>query len=146
MGKVELMKTQLLCTFVKRSNLNRTVDIIIECNDILYDKVYVFQNEKEHSQLICTYNVEYDDNFMEGIQDTISLHRKKQTNTLYTINALNETIRSLNEGKLDKSFPVPWENYQNKLLLTNENGLNIIPTRIYTIIDINTWENKIDNK
>ena len=140
------MKTQLLCTFVKRSNLNRTVDIIIECNEILYDKIYVFQNENDHHQLICTYNVEYDEDFMEGIQDTISLHRKKQTNTLYTINALNETIRSLNEGKLDKTFPVPWENYQNKLLLTNENGLNIIPTRIYTIVDINTWENRIDNK
>ena len=140
------MKTQLLCTFVKRSKLNRTVDIIIECNDILYDKIYVFQNEDEHTELICTYNVEYDDDFMDGIQDTISLHRKKQTNTLYTINALNETIRSLNKGKLDKSFPVPWENYQNKLLLTNENGLNIVPTRIYTIIDVNTWETKIDNK
>ena len=140
------MKTQLLCTFVKRSKLNRTVDIIIECNDILYDKIYVFQNEDEHSELICTYNVEYDDDFMDGIQDTISLHRKNNTNTLYTINALNETIRSLNGGKLDKSYMVPWENYQNKLLLTNESGLNVIPTRIYTIIDVNTWETKIDNE
>ena len=146
MDEESQMKTQLLCTFVKRSNLNRTVDIIIECNEILYDKIYVFQNENEHSQLLCTYNVEYDDSFVEGIQDTISLHRKKQTNTLYTINALNETIRSLNKGKLDKSFPVPWENYQNRLLLTNEKGLNIIPTRIYTIIDINTWEYRIDNE
>ena len=140
------MKTQLLCTFTKRNRFYETVDIIIACNDIVFDKIYVFQNEKDYHQLICTYNVEYDEDFMEGIQDTISLHRKKQTNTLYTINALNETIRSLNEGKLDKSFPVPWENYQNKLLLTNESGLNIIPTRIYTIVDINTWENKIDNK
>ena len=87
-----------------------------------------------------------DDDFMDGIQDTISLHRKKNTNTLYTINALNETIRSLNGGKLDKSYMVPWENYQNKLLLTNESGLNVIPTRIYTIIDVNTWETKIDNE
>ena len=140
------MKTQLLCTFTKRNNFYETINIIIACNDIVFDKIYVFQNEKDHHQLICTYNVEYDEDFMEGIQDTISLHRKKQTNTLYTINALNETIRSLNEGKLDKSFPVPWENYQNKLLLTNESGLNIIPTRIYTIVDINTWENIIDNK
>ncbi len=61
------MKTQLLCTFVKRSKLNRTVDIIIECNDILYDKIYVFQNEDEHTELICTYNVEYDDDFMDGM-------------------------------------------------------------------------------
>ena len=92
------MKTQLLCTFVTTQNLDRVIDIIIECNNVLYDKIYVFQNEDDNNQLLCTYNVEYDENYVEGIQDTISLHRKKQTNTLYTINALNETIRSLNNG------------------------------------------------
>ena len=96
------MKTQLLCTFVTTQNLDRVIDIVIECNNVLYDKIYVFQNEDDNNQLLCTYNVEYDENYVEGIQDTISLHRKKQTNTLYTINALNETIRSLNNGKLDK--------------------------------------------
>ena len=134
------MKTQLLCTFVKRSNLNRTVDIIIECNEILYDKIYVFQNENDHHQLICTYNVEYDEDFVQGIQDTISLHRKKNTNTLYTINALNDLIRELNDGKLDKTFPIEWENYKNCLLLTNDEGLNKIPTRIYSIVDVKTWD------
>ena len=102
------MRTQLLCTFVTTQNLDKVIDIIIECNNVLYDKIYVFQNEDDNNQLLCTYNVEYDENYVEGIQDTISLHRKKQTNTLYTINALNETIRSLNNGKLDKSYPVPW--------------------------------------
>ena len=75
------MKTQLLCTFVTTQNLDRVIDIIIECNNVLYDKIYVFQNEDDNNQLLCTYNVEYDENYVEGIQDTISLHRKKQTNT-----------------------------------------------------------------
>ena len=35
---------------------------------------------------ICTYNVEYEEDFIQGSHDTISLHRKKMTNTLYTIN------------------------------------------------------------
>jgi len=134
------MKTQLLCTFAKRNRLYDIIDLIIECNDILFDKVYVFQNEKDHHQLICTYNVELTDDYIDNARDTISLHRKKQTNTLYTINALNEIIRKENKGVLDKTFPVPWENYHNPLLLTNEEGINIIPTRIYTIIDVNTWD------
>jgi hypothetical protein len=46
----------------------------------------------------------------------------------------------LNNGKLDKSFPIPWESYQNSLLLTNEEGLNKIRTRIYTIVDVKTWD------
>ena len=134
------MKTQLLCTFAKRNRLYDIIDLIIECNDILFDKIYVFQNEKDHHQLICTYNVELTEDYIDNARDTISLHRKKQTNTLYTINALNEIIRKENKGVLDKTFPVPWENYHNTLLLTNEEGINIIPTRIYTIIDIKTWD------
>jgi len=136
------MKTQLLCTFTKLSELNQKINIIIECNDIVFNKIYVFQNEEDKNQLICTYNVEYDDNFMQGIPDTISLHRKKNTNTLYTINALNDLIRELNGGKLDKLYPIEWENYTNCLLLTNETGLNKIPTKIYTIIDVETWDKK----
>ena len=87
------MKTQLLCTFTSKSRLNDTLDIIITCNDVLYEKVYVFQNENDLGQLICTYNIEYKYDYEESIIDTISLHRKKQSNTLYTINALNEVIR-----------------------------------------------------
>ena len=130
------MKTQLLCTFAIRSRIEDITRIIMECNDILYNKIYVFENLNDDSQLICTYNISYEDGHLtEDIPNTISLHRKKQTNTLYSINALNEVIRSLNNGILDKKFPVPWEQYQNTLLLTNENGLNKIPTKLYQIID-----------
>jgi len=91
------MRTQLLCTFTRKSKLNEIVDIIVSCNDILYDKIYVFENKDDSNQLICTYNVEFIENYEENIIDTISLHRKKQSNTLYTINALNEVIREINE-------------------------------------------------
>ena len=104
--------------------------------------IYIFQNEDDAGQLICTYNIEMVEDYYDGdeaISGTISLHRKKQSNTLYTINALNETIRKLNNGVLDKSFPIPWENYQNNLLLTNESGLNIIPTKIFKIINVKEW-------
>ena len=136
------MRTQLLCTFTKRNRFYETIDIILACNDIVFDKVYVFQNENDYHQLICTYNVEYDEDAIQEVPDTISLHRKKNTNTLYTINALNDLIRELNGGKLDKTFPIEWENYKNCLLLTNEDGLNKIPTRIYTIVNSKTWDNE----
>tara|TARA_B100000287_G_scaffold308549_1_gene291724 strand:+ start:3086 stop:3493 length:408 start_codon:yes stop_codon:yes gene_type:complete len=135
------MRTQLLCTFTRQSRLNETLNVIIECNDILYDKVYIFQNLEDTTQLICTYNVEFIDNFEENIENTISLHRKKQSNTLYTINALNEVIRAKNKGILDKRFNVDWSEYQNTLLLTNETGLNIIPTKIHQIINVKDWNN-----
>tara|TARA_R100000697_G_scaffold68212_1_gene80783 strand:+ start:63 stop:512 length:450 start_codon:yes stop_codon:yes gene_type:complete len=134
-----IMKTQLLCTFTRQARLNETIDIIISCNEILYDKIYVFQNQQDLTQLICTYNVEFIDNYEENIENTISLHRKKQSNTLYTINALNEVIRSKNNGVLDKRYNVDWNEYQNTLLLTNETGLNVVPTKIFQIINVKEW-------
>ena len=137
------MKTKLLCTYTQKDRLEDILELIILCNDILYDKIYVFQNLRESHQLICTYNVESDpDNHPEDIPNTISLHRKKQSNTLYTINALNEVIRSLNNGVLDKRFPIPWEQYHNSLLLTNDHGLNKIPTKIHSIIDTKNREDQ----
>ena len=135
------MRTQLLCTFTRQARFNETIDIIISCNEILYDKIYVFQNQHDLTQLICTYNVEFIDNFEENIENTISLHRKKQSNTLYTINALNEVIREKNGGVLDKSYMVDWDEFENTLLLTNESGLSKIPTKIHQIIDVTTWKN-----
>ena len=134
------MRTQLLCTFSKKQELEEKLEVIIKCNDILFDKIYVFQNVKDYQQLICTYNVEYDEDFIQGIPDTISLHRKKNSNTLYTINALNDLIRELNGGKLDKSFPINWDNYRNCLLLTSETGVNKINTKIHKIVKVSEWE------
>ena len=133
------MNTQLLCTFTSQSRLNETVDIIISCNEILYDKIYIFQNQDDLPQLICTYNIELVDNYEENIENTISLHRKKQSNTLYTIKALNQVIRSKNNGILDKRFNVDWSECQNTLLQTNEAGVIVVTTKIHHILDVTEW-------
>ena len=89
---------------------------------------------------MCTYNVDSTNAIdYNSVDSTISLHRKKFTNTLYTINALNEVIRAKNKGILDKRFNVDWSEYQNTILLTNETGLNIIPTKIHQIVNVTEW-------
>ena len=133
------MKTQLLCTFAKKNSLNEIIDIIISCNNVLFDKIYVFENAQEPANLICTYNVEFENDFMEGIPNTISLHRKKHNNTLYTINALNQIIVQLNNGVLDKRFPVPWKDYRNCILLYNDDKLVEIKTKIHKIVKVSEW-------
>ena len=133
------MRTQLLCTFAKKNSLNEIIDIIISCNNVLFDKIYVFENAQEPANLICTYNVEFENDFMEGIPNTISLHRKKHTNTLYTINALNQIIVQLNNGVLDKRFPVPWKDYRNCILLYNDDKLVEIKTKIHKIVKVSEW-------
>lgn len=113
------MKTQLLCTFAHRNNLDIVTEYIKQNFTIPEHRIFVFANEEIKSELYCTFNAE--DNGFRG-KNTISIHRKKETNTLYTVNALNEVIMNLNNGILDKSMLLPWENFENSFLLTTENG------------------------
>ena len=121
------MNTQLLCTFAVRKTLTKTVDTIIETYDVLYNKIFVLKNADDNRELMCTYNIEKRPSTVI-LDNTISLHRKKLTNSLYTINALNELIRTVNNGVLDTTFQVEWENYRNCILTTTEDGLKRINT------------------
>jgi hypothetical protein len=131
------MKTQLLATFTTKIYLDGIVDKIKATYPIVFDKIYILQDEDSPKELICTYNVDVSNAVdYNAIENTISLHRKKHTNTLYTINALNEVVMNMNNGIKDPNTIVPWENYKNSILVTNADGLNKINTRIFKIIKI----------
>ena len=131
------MRSQLLASFTTKKDLEDTVKSVTESYTIVFSKVYVLQNEDNTNELICTYNVDTTESVdYNAVKNTISLHRKKHSNTLYTINALNEVIANLNNGIIDSKFIVPWENFKNTLLVTNSDGLNKISTRIYKIISV----------
>ena len=131
------MRTQLLATFTTKTDLDKTIENIKGAYTIAFSKIYVLQNENNINELICTYNVDLEAGAdYNDVKGTISLHRKKHSNTLYTINALNEVVANLNNGLIDSKFIVPLENFKNTLMVTNSDGLNKIPTRIYKIIKI----------
>ena len=131
------MKTQLLCTFTNQKNLEQTTHDITKNFNVIFEKIYVLQNENKTNELICTYNVDQEEEInFNDVKNTISLHRKKITNTLYTINALNELIMEINNGVLDTSYQIPWDVYKNTILITNKDGLSRIPTRILKIINL----------
>mgnify|MGYP001200723691 FL=1 len=131
------MKTQLLCTFTNQKNLDQITHNITKSFNVIFDKIYVLQNDDNTKELICTYNVDQSDDIdFNSVENTISLHRKKISNTLYTINALNELIKTINNGVLDTNYQVPWELYKNMILITNKEGLQRIPTRILKIINL----------
>ena len=131
------MRTQLLCTFTTQKNLEQTTHDISKNFNVVFEKIYVLQNENKTNELICTYNVDQDEKInYNDVKNTISLHRKKITNTLYTINALNELIMEINNGILDTSYQIPWDVYKNTILITNKDGLSRIPTRILKIINV----------
>jgi hypothetical protein len=71
------MKTQLLCSFTTKENLDETVKKITDAYSIVFNKVYVLQNENNVNELICTYNVDTKNGIdYNKVAGTISLHRK----------------------------------------------------------------------
>ena len=127
------MKTQLLCTFAHKKDLDLVIDYVTTTYVLPERKVFVFSNVLDTEELFCTYNIE--SATIKG-KNTILVHRKKESNTLYTVNALNGLIRTINNGILDNSYMVNWPDYKNSVLLTQGPDLRIIETKIYKIINL----------
>lgn len=126
------MNTQLLCTFTDMSNVSEAINKIKNHYSVVFNKIFILQDENNPDELFCTYNIDMEsDN--RRMKKTISVHRKKETNTIYTINALNNLIVRLNDGELDKTFTIPWDDYGNCILLTIGGELREVPTNLFDI-------------
>ena len=130
------MNNRLYCTFATLDNFEEISHNIQTSYVILFNKLFVLES-LDGEKIMLTYNVDISNSAVDSmINNTILVHRKKQTNTLYTINALNEVIKSLNGGVLDKSFTVDWNDYKNCILLIQTDGFNRIDTKVKTIINL----------
>lgn len=113
--------------------LNDSLDKIKRFYQIEHPNFFVFEDVKSPKSLMVTYSVN-SDNQSGKFPYTISIHRKKLTNTLYTLNAMNRIIEEENGGVLDKSFQLNWELYRDCLITTSEFGYKIISLRLVTIV------------
>ena len=129
-------ETQLLCTFTSVDELENTIDIIKNSYTLVFNKLYLLENITDANQLVLTYNItKTNTNIMPPVS-TISVHRKKQTNTIYTINAINKLIEMKNNGILDKSFRIDWNELQNTVLVTAYGKLKVVNTKLSDIIEL----------
>lgn len=123
---------QLLCTF---TNSKEYTNILEEIRNFysINGKIFVLCNNNNPKELYVTYNVELDGN-QSKFKNTISVHRKKDTNTLYTLNAMNKLIAEENGGVFDKTFQLDWNLYKNSIILTGDISVKIVPLKIFDII------------
>ena len=126
---------KLFCTFSSKNELEGILETIQSQYKILFNKIFVLYIELTN-EYVCTYNVDSGNMSNSLLENTILLHRKKESNTLYTINALNDLIKSLNSGVLDTSFMINWNDYKNCILLTHSGDLRKLDTKIYKIINL----------
>ena len=138
----QISDTLLLATFCKARNVRTTIDLISDSFEVGGGKIFILQDESDRYKKILTYNIVKDEIvFSDVIKNTISLHRKKEVNSLYTLNALNEVVKIQNNGVLDAKFSVEWEEFRNTLLVTykeedGEQKIRRVDTRLISIVNV----------
>ena len=116
----EMAGNKLFCTFIEHNRLDESLNSLTTRYAILYNKIFVLESP-DTEELILTYNIDVvNTNSQNALPSTILLHRKKESNTLYTINALNALIRD----------------HRNTILLTQDGGLRRVHTKIHRIVEI----------
>lgn len=128
------LNNKLFCTFTDLEGLDSLIEDIKSQYEIIYNKLFVLEIIGKN-EYVVTYNVEQA-NVSSIPENTILVHRKKESNTLYTINALNELIKKLNGGVVDTKFRIDWQHYRNCILLTQHNDLNQLNTKIFKIVEL----------
>lgn len=127
-------KRQLLCTFSTVKSFRKAVEDIKSFYKVQNNRFFVFSNTISQTEVFITYNILSENRDFPKFPNTISIHRKKQTNTLYTLNAMNQVIKDENDGVFDKTFSVNWSLYQNSLIITGDPSIRVIPIKILEIV------------
>ena len=128
-----MKQRQLLCTFSNSTCYKNDIRKMADLYPRMFIKFFVFQNQKSSKDVYITYNVDTSNGFAK-FPTTISIHRKKETNSLYTLNAMNRIIEDENGGVFDPTFNVNWELYKNCLILTGDISVRIIDIKLIDVI------------
>jgi hypothetical protein len=96
------------------------------------DTVFIYDVSDEYKYMVTfklTINDKTKIDFKKDFYNATLIH--KRGTAIYSINALNKLIDSLNEdniGNIDyKTFKIDWNQYQDKLMLIRNNNLIITP-------------------
>ena len=128
------MRTQLLCTFTTESSFEGLLTKIFDGYELFSRKIFILKLEPS-KELVISYNI-VPNKELSFLPNSIMVHRKKESNTLYTINALNTLVKELNGGQVDKNFKVNWPDYRNCVLLTKGPELKRINTKLFRIVEL----------
>jgi hypothetical protein len=130
----DMLNNKLFATFTTLEEMDNLVNQLNNTYSIMYKKIFILQLSNS-DEYILTYNV--DQGNVNSIPDnTILVHRKKEYNVLYTINSLNELIKSLNNGVVNPNYRIDWQHYKNTILLTQHNELKQLKTKIHSIVNL----------
>jgi len=117
--------------------VQQEVEFIVNNIEITNNFVFLLEEEDNPTKKMLTYNaiVEKGKPFNPRLF-TMRVHRKKQTNTLYTINALNKAVAEQHDGNTGKHLKLDWGQYENSILLTTGKELRVHKIKVTKIFKI----------
>jgi hypothetical protein len=130
----------LLASFINSADdeiIMTEVEHIVNHINLTSKFIFLLADLKNPDKRILTYNAIIEKG--KGLNPrlyTMRVHRKKQSNTLYTINALNLAVAEQHEGKTGKDLKLDWETYRDSLLLANGKELQVYPIEVRKIFKI----------
>jgi len=120
----------MLCKLTNTADYQEDLQKIRECYEI--DKnIFVFKQRDGDDTIFITFNTS---KVYERAIGTFRIHRKKDYNCLFTVNAIN--LLCLQEtGKFKDTEYVPdFNKFSNSAILTKGTELNIVPIKLLEII------------
>lgn len=122
---------RIFCTFSAKEDLEENIGRITSTYTIPGGRLFILKAPEEEMYLL-TYNLEFE-NLAKFPENTILVHRKKDFNVLYTINALNFLVKQITGGYASPKVEVDWKPYRSSLLLTEEGAFKQIRTKLFKI-------------
>jgi len=124
-------KSITLASFVYLDKVESFKKYILKRFGIEIEKIFHY-NCNDENKTILTYRVYLKEHEKIDLKSffptTIIVHKKGEC--FYTINALNLLIESLSDiasGNINyKDYKIDWDNYQNKMILSNRGNLKIM--------------------
>lgn len=128
--------TSLLCTFTNSNMYIKARTLSDIANSFqLEGEIFIFEDKNNADRIAITYNILKNEKY-DFPKNTFQIHRNKMTNTLYTLNALNELIKrdSEVENVSKENYKVNWEKYKDSLVImqketkeSDKKVLSVIP-------------------
>jgi len=126
-----ITNTQLLCTFSNINSYQKDIESICQHYKVDGEKIYILKNEETLNEIFLTYNVQRSPGSHHP--RTISVHRKKDFNVLYSINALNQLIKEENGGQHSNTFQIDWSKFRDSLVIVKDEKIKVVPTKLMRV-------------
>jgi len=130
----------LLASFLQTDSeeeIQKEVQFLVDNMNLTNQYIFLMAQSENPSKKVLTYNaITPPGKSFHPRLYTMRVHRKKLTNTLYTINALNLAVAAQHNGESGKHLKLDWESYANSMLLTSGKKLQVHRLEVLKIFKI----------